>query len=83
MSSLCIIIKLNIMLFYLTEYSYQPIPIGSNSPPPTEQDYSAVSAREQRDLEQLMGSCDSAVANAEAFASQLAKDLSVLDGVSN
>ena len=44
-------------------------------------DYRALSEREQEDLERLMEQCDSAVSNAEAFADQLSKDLSVLDGV--
>uniref|UniRef100_A0A6A7G1L6 Exocyst complex component 1-like n=3 Tax=Hirondellea gigas TaxID=1518452 RepID=A0A6A7G1L6_9CRUS len=43
-------------------------------------DYSAVSVREQRDLQLLMTQCSSAVSNAEAFAQQLAQDLSLLDG---
>ncbi|KAA0187594.1 hypothetical protein HAZT_HAZT005624 [Hyalella azteca] len=42
--------------------------------------YISVSEREQRDLQELMTQCDSAVSNAEAFAQQLAQDLSVLDG---
>ncbi|XP_076043621.1 exocyst complex component Sec3 [Oratosquilla oratoria] len=45
-----------------------------------EGDYRALSAREQQDLERLMEQCDSAVSNAEAFADQLSRDLSVLDG---
>ena len=44
-------------------------------------DYSAISAREEKDLQQLMQQCDSAVSNAQAFADQLAQDLSLLDGV--
>ena len=43
-------------------------------------DYKALSEREQQDLERLMEQCDSAVSNAEAFAEQLSRDLSVLDG---
>lgn len=45
-------------------------------------DYRALSEKEQMDLERLMEQCDSAVSNAEAFAEQLSRDLSVLDGVS-
>lgn len=45
-----------------------------------EGDYQALSEREQLDLERLMEQCDSAVSNAEAFAEQLSRDLSVLDG---
>lgn len=45
-----------------------------------EGDYRALSEKEQQDLERLMEQCDSAVSNAEAFADQLSKDLSVLDG---
>lgn len=43
-------------------------------------DYRALSEKEQVDLERLMEQCDSAVSNAEAFAEQLSRDLSVLDG---
>ena len=43
-------------------------------------DYRALSSREQHDLELLMAQSESAVSNAEAFADQLSKDLSVLDG---
>ncbi|XP_063594157.1 exocyst complex component 1-like isoform X1 [Penaeus indicus] len=43
-------------------------------------DYRALSEKEQMDLERLMEQCDSAVSNAEAFAEQLSRDLSVLDG---
>lgn len=43
-------------------------------------DYRALSEKEQLDLERLMEQCDSAVSNAEAFAEQLSRDLSVLDG---
>ncbi|XP_066983031.1 exocyst complex component 1 [Macrobrachium rosenbergii] len=45
-----------------------------------EGDYRALSEKEQLDLERLMEQCDSAVSNAEAFAEQLSRDLSVLDG---
>ncbi|KAG0714482.1 Exocyst complex component 1 [Chionoecetes opilio] len=45
-----------------------------------EGDYQALSEREQQDLERLMEQCDSAVSNAEAFAEQLSRDLSMLDG---
>ena len=45
-------------------------------------DYQALSPREETDLETLMSQCEYAVSNAEAFAEQLTKELSVLDGVS-
>ena len=44
-------------------------------------DYHALSPREESDLESLMSQCDYAISDAEAFAEQLTKDLSVLDGV--
>ena len=40
-----------------------------------------MSEKEQSDLEFLMGQCEFAISNAEAFIQQLSKDLSVLDGV--
>ena len=47
----------------------------------TEGDYHALSQKEEADLENLMGHCEDAISNAEAFADQLSKDLSGLDGV--
>ncbi|XP_053398468.1 exocyst complex component 1-like isoform X2 [Mercenaria mercenaria] len=44
------------------------------------EDYQALSAREESDLESLMSNCDAAISNAENFAEQLSKQLSVLDG---
>jgi len=38
--------------------------------------------REEFDLEKVLSRADSAVVNAEAFMEQLAKELSILDGVS-
>ena len=46
------------------------------------EDYHALTEREQHDLEKLMSECGFAISNAEAFMEMLAKDLSVLDGVS-
>lgn len=46
------------------------------------EDYQALSKREEEDLETLMSDCDAAISNAEVFAEQLSKQLSVLDGVS-
>ena len=43
-------------------------------------DWHALTQREERDLETLMAQCDFAISNAELFAEQLSKDLSVLDG---
>jgi len=43
--------------------------------------YEAISELEQRDLEQLMASCQSAVSNAETFMDGLAKELAHLDEV--
>lgn len=48
-----------------------------------ETDYQALSPKEETDLETLMSTCDTAISNAEAFAEQLTKELSVLDGVSH
>lgn len=45
------------------------------------EDYQALSNREEEDLETLMEDCQAAISNAEAFAEQLSKQLSVLDGV--
>ena len=44
-------------------------------------DYQALSSKEETDIEVLIAESENAISNAEAFAQQLAKDLSVLDGV--
>ncbi|KAK7097986.1 exocyst complex component 1-like isoform X2 [Littorina saxatilis] len=44
------------------------------------EDYQALSAKEESDLELLMSECHVAMSNAELFAEQLSKQLSVLDG---
>ena len=44
-------------------------------------EYHALTDKEEADLSGLMNQCDNAISNAEAFAEQLSKDLSVLDGV--
>lgn len=44
------------------------------------EDYQALSAKEESDLELLMCECQSAMSNAELFAEQLSKQLSMLDG---
>lgn len=46
------------------------------------EDYQALSAKEEADLELLMSECQVAISNAEVFTEQLSKQLSVLDGVS-
>lgn len=46
-----------------------------------EDDYQALSSKEESDLELLMRDCHAAIGNAEAFSEQLSKQLSVLDGV--
>lgn len=46
-----------------------------------EEDYQALTEREERDLENLLSQSNSALSNAEKFMDQLAKDLSLLDGV--
>jgi len=48
---------------------------------PELEDYQALSNREEEDLEALMSECSSAISNAETFAEQLSKQLSILDGV--
>lgn len=45
------------------------------------EDYQALSGREEADLERMMAECEFAIGNAEAFIERLANDLSVLDGV--
>jgi hypothetical protein len=45
-------------------------------------DWHALSPKEETDLETIMSQCEFAISNAELFAEQLSKDLSVLDGVS-
>lgn len=47
-----------------------------------DEDYQALSSKEESDLDLLMSECQMAISNAEAFAEQLSKQLSVLDGVS-
>ncbi|XP_025088337.1 exocyst complex component 1-like isoform X2 [Pomacea canaliculata] len=44
------------------------------------EDFQALSAKEEADLELLMSECQIAMSNAELFAEQLSKQLSVLDG---
>ncbi|KAL8621072.1 hypothetical protein ACOMHN_040597 [Nucella lapillus] len=44
------------------------------------EDYQALSTKEESDLEMLMSECQVAMSNAEVFAEQLSKHLSVLDG---
>jgi hypothetical protein len=41
----------------------------------------ALTDREEQDLEKLMSQCEFGISNAEAFMENLAKDLSILDGV--
>lgn len=43
--------------------------------------YQAITELEERDLEQLISSCQSAVSNAETFMDGLAKELTLLDEV--
>ncbi|CAE1251875.1 EXOC1 [Acanthosepion pharaonis] len=45
-----------------------------------DEDYQALSSKEESDLDLLMSECQMAISNAEAFAEQLSKQLSVLDG---
>jgi len=46
-----------------------------------QEDYQALSSKEESDLDHLMSECQVAISNAEAFAENLSKQLSVLDGV--
>lgn len=48
----------------------------------TDSDWHALSPKEETDLDTIMSQCDFAISNAELFADQLSRDLSVLDGVS-
>ena len=45
-------------------------------------DWHALSQKEEADLDTIMSQCEFAISNAEKFADQLSRDLSVLDGVS-
>jgi len=44
-------------------------------------DWHALSQKEEADLDTIMSQCEFAISNAEKFADQLSRDLSVLDGV--
>lgn len=44
-------------------------------------DYQALTEKEENDLEYLLAQTDNALSDAEKFMEQLAKDLSLLDGV--
>ena len=44
-------------------------------------DYQALTEKEEKDLEYLLAQTDDALSDAEKFMEQLAKDLSLLDGV--
>ncbi|KAK3606322.1 hypothetical protein CHS0354_041956 [Potamilus streckersoni] len=44
------------------------------------EDYQALTTKEEQDLDLLMSECQVAISNAEVFAEQLSKQLSVLDG---
>jgi hypothetical protein len=48
-----------------------------------EEDYQALTDREEKDLERLLTQSNNALSNAEKFMEQLSKDLSLLDGVHN
>lgn len=48
-----------------------------------DEDYQALTEREETDLERLFAQSDTALSNAEKFIEELAKDLSLLDGVSS
>jgi hypothetical protein len=45
------------------------------------EDYLVLTDREEQDLEKLMSQCEFGISNAESFMENLAKDLSILDGV--
>ena len=44
-------------------------------------DWQALTPKEETDLDTMMEQCENAISNAEDFAEQLSRDLSVLDGV--
>uniref|UniRef100_A0A8D0QM02 Exocyst complex component 1 n=2 Tax=Sus scrofa TaxID=9823 RepID=A0A8D0QM02_PIG len=43
-------------------------------------EYQELNAREEQDIEIMMGGCECAISNAEAFAEKLSRELQVLDG---
>jgi len=47
----------------------------------SDSDWHALSQKEETDLDTIMSQCEFAISNAEKFADQLSRDLSVLDGV--
>ena len=47
----------------------------------SDEDEFGLTEREEADLEKVLGRAENAVVNAEAFMEQLAKELSILDGV--
>nr|XP_039251957.1 exocyst complex component 1-like isoform X3 [Styela clava] len=47
---------------------------------PTEENYQVLTSKEETDLERMLSECENAISDAEAFASNMSKDLSVLDG---
>ncbi|CAI9726036.1 exocyst complex component 1-like isoform X1 [Octopus vulgaris] len=56
------------------------IAAGSDDIAMVDEDYQALSSKEEADLELLMSECQMAISNAEAFSEQLSKQLSMLDG---
>lgn len=55
--------------------------VGLDEEEDLEDEYQAITENEEKDLDTLMSSCQTAISNAEAFMENLAKDLSLLDGV--
>ncbi|WAR00092.1 EXOC1-like protein [Mya arenaria] len=55
-------------------------PVEGASSVPELEEYQALSNQEEEDLETLMSKCSAAISNAENFAEQLSKQLSILDG---
>uniref|UniRef100_A0A0L8GAK2 Exocyst complex component Sec3 PIP2-binding N-terminal domain-containing protein n=1 Tax=Octopus bimaculoides TaxID=37653 RepID=A0A0L8GAK2_OCTBM len=56
------------------------IAAGTDDIAMVDEDYQALSSKEEADLELLMSECQMAISNAEAFSEQLSKQLSMLDG---
>ncbi|XP_032832803.1 exocyst complex component 1 isoform X2 [Petromyzon marinus] len=54
-----------------------PDEAGEGDPP---DDYQELTSREEGDIEKMMDECHTAIANAEAFAGRLSRELHVLDG---
>ncbi|XP_041461767.1 exocyst complex component 1-like isoform X1 [Lytechinus variegatus] len=72
---------INVKPALLEEYlSLEQAKVAQSEDELSNEDYQALSGREETDLERMMAECEFAIGNAEAFIERLANDLSVLDG---